>query len=560
MTERAQAGRRTTIYRLTGVENFEQAIRSKYRLDERFDLVTVNVGARSGLLVTGSMFKEKAEWCEAVSVLTETDIAVNSVTPVGILIVRPSSESSKATGDADVAYALTYGMGFQLLDQGRLDNLFGQKIAIRTAEPNKLRSLTVTTMDERSRTSRATIAQGDGLLGFGLGDVGEAVSRVVAIANLPSLSRSDGKPFQIRGADALNVPLGRTPAEVISDLDALETLLAKKPPEALKLLEQLTAVKNPDVKDRLDVVLAKALNEAVADGSPGAIGLSWPHERVDENGTPDAWLPVALWPGRRRKEVKPGQPEWSEILEALEQWPPGDRLARLDRSAIQLFRDAGGESAISSAIPLRRWIAYQAEMDGHTFALYDGAWFQIHHDYAKNIKRRTAAIFARKVEDLDFIPWLEKDDEDKYNKKLAKALGGVCLDKKLITTELHRRGIEACDVYLPDGTLIHVKEVGRSTAASHLIAQALVSADALCKDEKARDKVRARITEAAGDPVGIGLKPKRVILAMHRRNGRPFTADDLFTFTMVNLVRHVEALEGRSVPVRIVSIDGEAHQ
>lgn len=60
--------------------------------------------------------------------------------------------------DDEVVHALAYGMGFQLLEPGNTDNLFGQRIAIRTASQGALRSLTVTTMDERSRTSRSTIA------------------------------------------------------------------------------------------------------------------------------------------------------------------------------------------------------------------------------------------------------------------------------------------------------------------------------------------------------------------------------------------------------------------
>ena len=89
--------------------------------------------------------------------LEKRDILIAGATPAGVLLLRPSDS---ATEDGSVAYALTYGMGFQLLEPSRLDNLFGQRIAIRTAEPDKLRSLTVTTMDERSRTSRATIPQG----------------------------------------------------------------------------------------------------------------------------------------------------------------------------------------------------------------------------------------------------------------------------------------------------------------------------------------------------------------------------------------------------------------
>lgn len=81
-------------------------------------------------------------------------------------------------------------------------------------------------------------------------------------------------------------------------------------------------------------------------------------------------------------------------------------------------------------------------------------------------------------------------------------------------------------MYLPDGTLIHVKKTERSTAASHLLAQALVSAEALCNDEQARQKLRDRITAAGGDPGGLGLVPARVILAMHRGDGPALTAKE----------------------------------
>jgi uncharacterized protein (TIGR04141 family) len=265
VADKTQSGRRTTIYRLTGVDDLADAIRPKYLERDGFEVAAVDVGDRAGLLVTGAMTKDKADWCAAVSYLTSSDIVIAGATPAGVLLLRPSGDAADA---GSVAYALTYGMGFQLLEPSRLDNLFGQRIAIRTAEPGKLRSLTVTTMDERSRTSRATIPQGDGLLGFGLGDVGEAVSRIVAIASLPDLSRSDGAPLQVRGADALNVPIGRTADEVAADLDMLERLLAVDPPAELKILEQLTAGNHSGAAGGVRALRCRA----GGDGDPGGVG------------------------------------------------------------------------------------------------------------------------------------------------------------------------------------------------------------------------------------------------------------------------------------------------
>src|SRR5699024_792363 len=127
-------------------------------------------------------------------------------------------------------------------------------------------------------------------------------------------------------------------------------------------------------------------------------------------------------------------------------------------ASIQLFRDDRGEERISQQIPLRRWIAFECDQEGKTYSLHDGAWYQIHQDYVRMIDARISKIFGRTV-DLEIPDWLSGEDEGQYNERLAEKLNGICLDRKLIHTKLHRRGIEACDVYLDDGTLIHVKRV-----------------------------------------------------------------------------------------------------
>ena len=131
-------GRRTTIYRLTGVDDLREAVRTKYLDHDGFEVDDVTIGGRQALLVTGAMTRDAAAWCAPVKALTGRDVAIAGATPAGLILLRPSPQ---ATADARVAYALTYGMGFQLLDPSRLDNLFGQRIAIRTADPDQLRSL-----------------------------------------------------------------------------------------------------------------------------------------------------------------------------------------------------------------------------------------------------------------------------------------------------------------------------------------------------------------------------------------------------------------------------------
>ena len=125
------------------------------------------------------------------------------------------------------------------------------------------------------------------------------------------------------------------------------------------------------------------------------------------------------------------------------------------------------------------------------------------------------------------------------------------MDRKLITTPLHSRGgIEPCDVFVAPGVLIHVKRGRRSSDLSHLLAQGLVSTDALARDENARAAWKKRIAEESGGTVK-DAELNEVILAIG--NDQTVTADTLFTFTKVNLVKQFDALRYLGVQVRVTT-------
>lgn len=526
---------RTTLYRLDDVPELSEAIRDKYLSGDAFDATPTTVGGREALLVSGSMTTERVAWASTVHALTSLQVELGNVTAASALIIR--------RGD-DAAWALTYGMGFQLLDQAKVDGGFGQRIAIRVADPNDLSSITRTTLDQRSRTDRLSIPSGDHLRGFGVGDFGELVTRLVGKAEIPSLTGGE-KPIRIRGADALSVPLGRRPDQLIADLDVLESTLAKLAAPELEILEQLVAVKNaPDLVDELD----RALDAALADPSNARLGLSWPHERIDENGTPSSFRLTR--PGLRSPEAADDIPELDVLLAGLGEGP--DFLAKLKITKVQLYRDAAGTEAISAAIPALRWLTFEIEKDGKRYCLYDGRWYLMDQRYAEKLRVQIQAIFERQAP-VQLPDWPAGYDEAAYNAHSATILGGTLLDRRLVRTSQHPRGIEVCDILDPSGALVHVKKLDGSAAASHLIGQALVSADALLYDDEARDAFRGRVSEAGGDPDNIPDRIRTVVLGVARTT-RPIAADDLFTFTQVTLARSVAQLEGRGVHVYVAPV------
>lgn len=528
---------RTSLYRLLSVDDLPTSVQAKYLERTEFTAAEVTVGNRQGLLVTGTMTTPTVKWGSVLQELTGTAVNLGNSVSAGVLLIR---------ADDGIVWALTYGMGFQVLDPEKIDGGFGQRVAVRVADPGALSSLTRTTLDQRARIDRSSIPSGEHLRGFGVGDVGELVTRLVGKANVNGLTGATG-PITIRGADSLNLPLARTAEALVADLDLLEEILRRPAADGLEVLEQLTAVKKSSLIARLE----QQLVDDVTRGE-GRLGLSWPTERVDEHGTPEAHRFFNA--GRKQTRPRDGVPTLEDITSVLSDAADDDTRVRLLRAAkIQLFSGAGAEEgeAVSSQIPLIRWLAYETDVDNARYCLHDGKWYLMGKDYAEKLRLRAEQILARQS-DLAMPEWQQGEDEEDYNRRLSDAVGGTLLDQKLAVTALHLRGIELCDVLTQDGQLVHVKKLDRSTSASHLLAQALVSTDALLSDQEARDVLRRRVVERGGSGESVPDPIRTVVLGLAR--DKPLTAQNLFTFTQVTLVRNVTLLQARGVDVLIAPI------
>ncbi|POH60291.1 DUF6119 family protein [Arthrobacter glacialis] len=559
---------RMTLYRLTGLRNLKDAIREKYLESEGFTEQSVTVGDRAALLITGKTDEKDPGWSKVLAGISGKPVVLKNSVAAAALIIEDSRGPEPSTTDPHAhvgsdenleltAWALTFGMGFQLLDQRHVDNGFGQRIAVRCADPLGLNSISKTTLDERPRIERSTIPSGAPLRSFGFQDLGDLATRLVVDGRVDGIGTTT-RAVKIRGADALSLPLSKEADRLIRDLDQVKAALAKKPAtEELAALEQLAQVKDKDKIAELDAKLMEAIG---ADDSP-LLTLSFPHELIDEYGSVGAYKLL----GTRERKARDYLPTLQDILEPVREVVGVERLQKLDRLAVLLFENADDDAPSSPKIPAKKWLAFQTELEERRFFLHNGRWFLMDRAYAEVVKRRTRAIFDRgpylsELPDWELVevPGDEKEQKKRnaelsYNQKLAQSLGGLCLDQKLVRSEIHKHGIEACDVLLNDGTFIHVKHVDASSPASHLLAQALVSTEVLTYDKTAQSNLAARISEQGGAPEEFQLKPSRVVIVM-AREGKLLDADSLFTFTQVNLSRQVAQLEQQHVDVFIAPI------
>ncbi|MBG6059971.1 hypothetical protein IWX89_003444 [Cryobacterium sp. MP_M3] len=356
---------RTSLYRLYGLSSLDEAVQPKYRESPTFSSTAVTVGDRPAVLIAGTTPEKIVSWAGVLAGLTGEEVDLLNTTAAAVLIISSASASSipaiaitqngqrvrfrdpdsdldsspvQPEGGSETAWALTYGMGFQLLDQAKVDGGFGQRVAIRSADPKDLNSVTRVTLDERSRVERSSIPGGAHLRGFGVGDLGELVTRLVASARITGLSTGD-KPIKVRGADALSVPLSKSPTILVEDLDIIEALLGAEPASVeLGLLEQLVLIKDAPLMARLDQKLITAMGTT---NSP-PLALSWPHERIEENGTPTSFKII----GNGRNEAQDGTPELSDLLPLITELPHAQQADELTRLGIMLFGESPHQVAL----------------------------------------------------------------------------------------------------------------------------------------------------------------------------------------------------------------------
>ena len=202
-----------------------------------------------------------------------------------------------------------------------------------------------------------------------------------------------------------------------------------------------------------------------------------------------------------------------------------------------------------------KWLAYEHDYhDGSRYCFHDGHWYQMDQHYARQLREQINNIFARDS-GIAMPEWPRNMNEEEYNNASAQHLGAVVLDRNLIRTTQHPRGIEACDL-LTANMMIHVKKIKRSAAASHVMAQAYVATDALLYDEEARRELQTRLQNAGAPDNLLRNPPMQVAIALARDepNTPLFGPENLFTFTQVTLARLDRELAARRVVVHVLPI------
>ena len=527
---------RSNLYHLIDIDDLGDAVQAEYKSLSSISVVGFKLGRRNALLFHGSLGSIPPDWATVLRDLTGVKYALAPRHPAALVVVRDTKQRR-------ASWAIAYGMGFRMLEGKYIDKRWGLRIAARSMMEGYVNTATKAEIGNRARVVRSSQPIGATLRGLGLRDLGEIVTSVGGTAQFDRLAVGSS-PTPVVSSDSLKVRLATSPARLLSDLDSLSALgQASGTKQALRQIEAINAVTDRNLLNTLN----KNLKAEILKTSSNSLGISWPHMRTEEMTTPSAHKFYGL--GRGQPLITSPYPCLQHVLAALKRKSPHDPLQAMWQVKIQTYGDGGAGDELGSMVPVARWIHYSTTVDRGHYCLFDGTWYAIDAEYHSTILRHVGEIFDRpwtpELPDWDTQVCRHEIDYNRFatqflNQQVPQS--AINLDRKMVQTLQHPRGFEACDILTHDRDFVHVKHVDRSAAASHLFAQALVSADALRYDAFGRFCIMLRIRRAGGNPQWVPNVPKRIVLALARRT--ELKPCSLFPFTQVTLCRLDELLQG----------------
>ncbi|GIJ23625.1 DUF6119 family protein [Micromonospora lutea] len=537
----------TTLYRLRvspDLEGLRQAIRGRYLADNGFEPMPRQVAGVPALLVHGTVPRPRAEWCDALASLTGEDIDLGHSSGGGALLLAVDER----------AYALTYGtLGRHMIDQEVFDRTFGVSFAVRALMPSDIRQIRRRVIGAAGRVDRSFVPAGQPIWKYGIDKWGEIVGQVCGRTENPRLTvcRRSGRPARIDGGDALHIQLCVEPEGLLADLREIDRVCREEsPPADLEFITQIRPVRASDPRMPK---LIDTIDERLGLANPPALGVAVPGDLISDIEHVRSYRIQIPKSGRRRTLT--AELDLPAILAHSNGALDGDRWSGLRNGTITLCTDTRGAEEMDSTRAFR-WLTAEVAVGTSHLLLHEGEWYEIGDRHRDFLGQEIAEILARPSA-IALPPWTaDLADEDAYNREAARCNSGlVLLDKKLLRTTQHRRGIEACDLLGPGGELIHVKRAKSSSPLSHLFAQGIVSYEALRYQQDARarflDTVRR---QPNGRDLGPDFRPTKVVYAIALGTSRRVSVNSLFTFAQVALYQAMKALRNEGVEVSVIGI------
>lgn len=425
----------------------------------------IQVGHVKGTLYTKNSPPHPPSWASFFSDAVPGDVLALETASASALLVVPMKNRT---------FAVAFGYGRHLIDDMAVEARFGLHATLNSISQDNVRTIDKKTFEGISTHTREQASKETSIGDFGLNVERDVVSAVTGTPIDSTLGS------QLIGKDSLTARCNTT-------LDKLPELLqayyAKSKDDTYKKrfswIDNIFEVRDKAKQKELDAVV---------------VGM------MQSGGSPKLWLAIPeLIDWSDVKGFSYSQAPSSEIspdihLSKYIDHHSADSISDESLHRHKIFGYRISTDAIFDSWRVYRCIHAEITVDGVTYLLNGGNWYQIDNDFVALVDKTVAAIPCTNFTPIDYT---HGEHEAQYNKRLSAAIdGSCCLDRNMILHGGGRSSVEFCDVYGPSRQMIHVKRYGSASVLSHLFAQGVVSATTFMSDERFREKANTLLPAA----------------------------------------------------------------
>ncbi|MFJ1610212.1 DUF6119 family protein [Streptomyces sp. NPDC088253] len=552
-TRTSRSAVRSTLHRLKPPEGTTPELRSfvreRYLDSEDYQAREFTQQGMEGLLITGGVPRERADWCTAVESITGLDVNERSRAAAGLILMR----TARGT------YALSYGVGQHMLDPYFRDDEFGLEFATRCLDDDGVIKIRNQIMDGRGRVDEYSVSRGERIDDFGLDRFGAVVRRICGtVSGLSLTSLETGRTRQVRVECAqatIKLPLATTVEQFLGDLLAIEDVCAKPDP-----LPQLRFVSRVHTLDSRSHKAVEALETHLATPDSPRLTIGVPDSCQESYSSAQAFRAR-----RGSRTIETSDLELRHLLQFVQDKPEGERLKALGAVRVTMFSDDDYRTPAGVTTNGKEWLIADITMGTDRLFYGNGKWFEVGAGFLETLEEELTALFTQ-PQTVTLPPWPkgppnskghDSHDEDWFNHQAAEPDGYLLFDKKDIVTEKFRGGgLEICDVLGPENQLICIKKAPASTAPlNHLFAQGVVAVETLRSDIEVRAKFLEQVAAHTPDHRLLhDFGTLRVVFGILLKDGQDIRVDSLFAFAQVSLLQAVRRLRAMNAEVEVIAI------
>ncbi|MEU6395566.1 DUF6119 family protein [Streptomyces cinnamoneus] len=505
-----------------------------------------------GLLMTGGVPRERADWCDTVESITGLDVNERNRAAAGLVLMRT----------ARGVYALSYGVGHHMLDPYYRDDEVGLEFATRCLDDAGVIKVRNQIMDGRGRVDEYSVSRGERIDDFGLDRFGAVVRRICGtVSGLALASLESGRMRRVRvecSQATIKLPLATSLEEFLSDLRTIEDVCAR--PDPLPQLRFVSRVHTLNNGSRKAVEAQKILEALLADPDSPRLTTGVPDACQESHSSAQAFRIR-----RGAQVIETSELELRHLLAFVKDKPQGERLKALADVRVTMFSDDDCQTPAGVATNGKEWLIADIQANPDRLFYGNGKWFEVGAGFIETLEEELTSLFEA-PRTITLPCWTkgplnsdgqDSHDEDWFNHRAAEQDGYLLFDKKNVhTSKFKGGGLEICDVLGPDSQLICVKKATSSTAPlNHLFAQGVVAVETLRSDVEVRAKFLKQV--AAHSPNHRLIKDfgtLRVVFGILLKDGKDIAVDSLFAFAQVSLLQAVRRLRAMNADVEVIAI------